>query len=126
VRRGTAGGEGAEGLIGRDEVRAGLNRWANNRILKAVGAERGQLSKLSEERINGLADFLHDEGLIKPGQSRQDIGDVIEAAHAVEGLAQHQEGRPLAEDPHGRADRAKVRRCSERSSKMPEVLKEQS
>jgi hypothetical protein len=31
---------------------------------------------------------------------------VVEAADAVEGLAQHQERRPLTEDPHGGADRA--------------------
>ena len=77
----TAAVEKARDVLSRDTVRAGMNQWANNRILKAVGAERSQLSKLGKDRINELADFVHDEGLIKPGMGRQDIGDLIEAAH---------------------------------------------
>ncbi len=73
--------EGAQGLLSKDSVRDALNKFANERTLKAVGAERSQLNKLSEDRMNELADFIHENGLIKPGQSRQDLGDAIEAAH---------------------------------------------
>jgi hypothetical protein len=73
-------GEALVNRIKDPKTQEWLDNWANERTLKAFGAERSQLNKLSKERMAELANFAHDEGLLKVGSSRQEIGDLVEKA----------------------------------------------
>lgn len=66
--------------IANPETAAKLDEWANERILKMHGAERGDLNKLGADRMRELADFSYENGLLQPGKSRQEIGDIVERA----------------------------------------------
>lgn len=57
-----------------------LDDWANKRFVKIVGASRADTDKMGRDGVRQYADYLYENGLIKPGQSRQEIGDGIEAA----------------------------------------------
>lgn len=73
-------GEAIASKLQNPETAAWLDNWANERTLKAFGAERSQLNKLSKERMTDLANFAHEEGLLKVGDTRQGIGDLVEKA----------------------------------------------
>lgn len=73
-------GEGIASKLKDPNTAEWLDNWANERTLKAFGAERSQLNKLGKDRMADLANFAHDEGLLKPGMSRQGIGDLVERA----------------------------------------------
>lgn len=74
-------------LLSSDAAREGLDAFANETALKAVGAERSQLNKLSEENISELGDYLHENGIVQPGRTRQELGDVIENLHKKQGAS---------------------------------------
>ena len=76
----SAVGEGIASKLKDPKTAEWLDNWANERTLKAFGAERSQLNKLGKDRMTELANFAHDEGLLKPGMSRQGIGDLVEKA----------------------------------------------
>ncbi len=71
--------------LGEGGVQGALEKFASDRTAKAIGAERSQLNKLAPERVRELTDFAHEEGLIRPGMSRADVGAAIDAAHAKYG-----------------------------------------
>lgn len=81
----SAGGEGAleraGSALSSDRAQGALDKFASDRTAKAFGAERSQLNKLSPERIREVTDFAHEEGLIRPGMSRSDLGAAVDAAH---------------------------------------------
>lgn len=52
-----------------------LDQWANNTALNAVGATSGKIGKLDTAWRQEAGDYLTD--LIKPGMSRQDLGDAV-------------------------------------------------
>lgn len=93
------------------KVASWLDNWANERTLKAFGAERSQLNKLSKERMADLANFAHDEGLLRVGDSRQGIGDLVEKAKgkwggeigstidSLDGLLKRGEGAAIGPKP---------------------------
>jgi hypothetical protein len=62
-----------------------LDTFANTSAVRAAGAQKSQLMRESEDRIQEVGNYLHENELIKPGMSRQDIGDVVESARKIEG-----------------------------------------
>jgi hypothetical protein len=73
------GANKAAGGIGTLVEQAGpkANELADKMALKAVGIQKGGARKLGEEGIARNAQVLFDEGIIKPGQSFQDIKAAI-------------------------------------------------
>lgn len=71
--------------LGSEGVSEKLDTFANNSGLRATGMTKAQLNKMGPGRAQDLGDFLHDQGLIKPGMTRQDIGDAVEALHDTVG-----------------------------------------
>lgn len=75
----------AESTIGSQAAAGRMDEFANRTAVKALGASKSQLNNLSEERIQELGDYLHQNGLLQPGMSRQDIGETVEMARKIEG-----------------------------------------
>lgn len=58
-----------------------IEGWADNLTPKAMGAQKSQILKIPTERREELVKFAHDAGLIKPGMSKEDIGEAVRAAY---------------------------------------------
>ena len=63
------GGESIGGAGGK------IDQWANDTALNAVGATSGKIGKLDKEWRQEAGDYLTE--LIRPGMSRQDLGDAV-------------------------------------------------
>jgi len=87
----------------RHHHRVQVNALSRQPVLVPAALPGLLVGDLAEQALPDQAGQAAAEHL--PGYPRAAL-HVIEAAHAVEGLAQHQEGRPLPQDLHGRADRA--------------------
>ncbi len=68
----------SEGL-GREDVREALGRFGNEQPLRSLGASKSQLAKLSDQNREGLGEYA--AGFIKPGMTREELGDAIETEH---------------------------------------------
>jgi hypothetical protein len=78
-------GEGLQGLVGSEAAQARELQIARNTGLKAAGFDKRAIGRMSTDEQNSLADFLHENELIQPGMSRQDIGKLVEDAHGKVG-----------------------------------------
>src|ERR1700690_1440774 len=58
-----------------------IEGWAYNLTPKAMGAQKSQILKIPTERREELVKFAHDAGLIKPGMSKEDIGEAVRRAY---------------------------------------------
>jgi hypothetical protein len=81
----SAAGEGARAAIGKaltsDKVAQELESFAQRTTPTAFGAQRAQTNKLSEDWRKQVVDFAHEEGLIAPGMSKEDLASAVKGAH---------------------------------------------
>jgi hypothetical protein len=84
----SSGAEALNDALTSPEAKSALNEFADKRTLKAIGAERSQLNKMSTDNMANLSDFAHEQGLIKPGMSREDIAQAIKDAKEATGNQQ--------------------------------------
>ena len=79
-----AGGKAlSEKVLGNESVQNALENFANKQPLRSLGATQGQLGKLSMDRIADLGETASQ--YIKPGMTRQELGDAIESARRSSG-----------------------------------------
>lgn len=70
--------------LGDGGLAAKLEKFSTDTGVKAIGGQRGQINKLAPEgefSAKGLVDFAHEQGFIKPGMTRAEVGDAIGDAH---------------------------------------------
>lgn len=60
------------------ETQAWLDNKANEWSARAFGGQKSQIAKEGMDRVKSAVDFAYDEGVLKPGMSRQDLGDAVE------------------------------------------------
>lgn len=78
-------GSKIQDAVSNPELQDSVKSFSDDRTLKAVGAERGQLNKLDEDRMGELAGFVHEKKLLEPGMTREQVGDRISEAKLASG-----------------------------------------
>ena len=79
-----AGAEAIGGALGEGGLAGRLAKFSEDTGVKAIGGQRAQINKLAPEgefSAGGLVDFAHEQGFIRPGMSRAEVGDAVGAAH---------------------------------------------
>jgi hypothetical protein len=75
-------GEAAGGVLGKGKIAQKLEEYAQTTTPTAIGAQRGQVNKLSPEWREEVTNFAHEEGLIQAGMSKQDVAEAIKSSHS--------------------------------------------
>jgi hypothetical protein len=78
----------ALGRVGSEAIQGeggALDKFANTQALRSAGGQKAQLKKFGESGIADLGGMLHEEGLIRPGMTREEIGEAITSRKAEAG-----------------------------------------
>lgn len=60
------------------ETQAWLDQKATEWGARAFGAQKSQIAKEGMDRVRSAVDFAYEEGALKPGMSRQDLGSALD------------------------------------------------